>query len=264
MSPDEYQTILAQIHLKAAGHYSGRIDGVWGPLSTMASKAWFTDLDKSTLPNPFLGTLRALAAQHELSHLNLYCGHLDGFWGSQSRAAALEARAMDIGSAQPAQPVPDTRHHTLPYDIAKNYLGVREIPGKDNHPKIIQWLRRLAAWVTSEETSWCSAFVDFCAIEAGFEATGSLAARSWLKVGDPIPLDQARKGDVVILWRVSRTSWEGHVAFLDHYNAKRGLLYLLGGNQNNAVNIIAYPVDRLLGVRRLRSLDKLQGPARTV
>jgi uncharacterized protein (TIGR02594 family) len=147
----------------------------------------------------------------------------------------------------------------LPYDIAKQYLGQSEIPGVKDNPFILRVLRALDSSIRSEETAWCSAFVNFCAREAGYESTGKLNARSWLTVGDKIPLELAKLGDVVILWRGIKDGWMGHVAFLDHYNAKRGLLYLLGGNQSDAVNISSYGTDRLLGIRRLRSLDRLQG-----
>lgn len=146
-----------------------------------------------------------------------------------------------------------------PYGVARNHLGVREIPGKEHNPLIVRWHRRLANWVNDDETAWCSSFVNYCAAEAGYETSGKLDARSWLKVGMPVELADARPGDVVILWRGRKDSWQGHVAFLEHHNAKRGLLYLLGGNQNNEVNITAYDPGKLLGIRRLRSLDRLQG-----
>jgi uncharacterized protein (TIGR02594 family) len=158
-------------------------------------------------------------------------------------------------SAQPSS----NKMQNLPYDVAKQYLGQKEIPGVKDNPFILRVLRALDSSIRSEETPWCSAFVNFCAREAGYESTGKLNARSWLKVGELIPLDQARLGDVVILWRGSKDGWMGHVAFLDHYNERRGLLYLLGGNQSDQVNITSYGTDRLLGIRRLRSLDRLQG-----
>jgi len=264
MSPEEYQTRLAQTYLTGLGYYHGRLDGRWGPISEAASKKWFLDLHKSKICNPFIGSLRALAAQMELRERGLYLRALDGEWGPHSKSAAFEAQTSEESIKPPAQLAPDNRHHTLPYDVAKNHLGVREIPGKNHNPLILRWLRAVLSWVSSDETAWCSAFVNFCAREAGYESSGSLAARSWLEVGEFVPLSEARKGDVVILWRVKRDGWQGHVAFLDHYNPKRGLLYLLGGNQSDAVNITAYSDDYFLGVRRLRTLDQLQGTVRNV
>lgn len=171
MSPDTYQTILAQHHLRETGYYPEKIDGrdsvdgAWGPISTTSCKRWFTDLDKSKITNPFVGILRALAAQFELANAGLYGGRLDGLWGPLSKKASAEALTMDLGLATPSRPpiVQDTRHQSLPYDVAKQHLGQKEIPGKANNPLILRWLRALASWVTSEETAWCSAFVDYCA-----------------------------------------------------------------------------------------------------
>jgi uncharacterized protein (TIGR02594 family) len=141
---------------------------------------------------------------------------------------------------------------STPYEVARNYLGTREIPGKKHNPVILRWLRRIGAAVFDDETAWCSTFVNYCAQVTGHERSGSLAARSWLKVGKVISLATARRGDVVILWRVSPKSWQGHVGFLEEYDAKTGQVCLLGGNQNDEVNFRYYPASQCLGVRRLR------------
>ena len=174
-------------------------------------------------------------------------------------SAARSSGATGQPSAAPAPAKMAPSRFLDPYGVARQHIGVREIPGKEHNPVIVRWLRQLATWVNGDETAWCSAFANFCAREAGYESSGKLDARSWLKVGETIALKDARPGDVVILWRGSKNSWQGHVAFLEHFNEKRGLLYLLGGNQNNEVNITAYGPERLLGIRRLRSLDRLEG-----
>ena len=53
-------------------------------------------------------------------------------------------------------------------------------------------------------------------------------ARSWEKFGDAV--DQPRLGDIVVFWRVSRSSGKGHVGFYMQQNA--GTITILGGNQN--------------------------------
>ena len=193
------------------------------------------------------------AAQLWLKQEGYYHGKIDGDWGTLSiKAAAAWQKALN----HPAAAAEDDG--SLPHEVAMNYIGTREIPGKEHNSIILRWLKAIGAAVFNDETAWCSTFVNYCAMVTRYERTGSLAARSWLEVGEIIPLDKAKKGDVVILWRVSKTSWEGHVGFLDHYNSKRGLVYLLGGNQNNEVNISAYPSNQVLGVRRLRSLSLLE------
>lgn len=217
------------------------IDGIPGPL-TAAAVARSLGLE----PSKNARTSWRIVQDH--LHITV-----DGVPGPETLGAVAEALNLKPGhdSAGPG---------TLnPYGLARTYIGVQEIPGKKHNPTIVGWLRRLATWINDDETAWCSAFVDHCARETGREHTGKLNARSWLDVGEPVPLSQARPGDVVIFWRGSRDSWTGHVAFLEHVNFKRGLIYVLGGNQGNEVNVSGYPRERLLGIRRLRTLDRLQG-----
>lgn len=39
--------------------------------------------------------------------------------------------------------------------VARNYIGVKEIPGKRNNPIIVRWLINLKAWWREDETPWC-------------------------------------------------------------------------------------------------------------
>jgi len=241
---------LAQIYLKDLGLYRGDIDGIFGPMSRTAAVQWWRSFSKSPV---YADVMRITLAQRQLAKERFYQGRIDGILGQATKAAV--ARWGERIGLRPEQ-APDT-----PYVLAQSYIGTKEIPGKQDNPIIIRWLRTFAAWVSSEETAWCSAFVNAMAKATGFERSGKLNARSWLGVGEPIDLADARPGDVVILWRKSLTAWEGHVGFLDHFDRRQGQLWLLGGNQYNSsrgksdeVNVSPYPVSRLLGVRRLKRL----------
>ncbi len=143
------------------------------------------------------------------------------------------------------------------YQIAERYLGIREVPGAQHHPMIVAWLNRIAAWAKDDETPWCAAFVDHPAFELDLPRPRSLGARSWLTVGNPVELSQARRGfDVVVLSRGTAPQpgpevlrAPGHVGWFSRLEGEK--VYLLGGNQGNAVSIAGYPIDRVLGVRRL-------------
>ena len=136
---------------------------------------------------------------------------------------------------------------------ALTQYGIREIQGPvANNPEIIKYfVASNQIWVKTDETAWCSAFVDWVAKETGHEYTRKLNARSWLDVGDPIEHFQ-KVGDVVILWRVSKTDWRGHVGFF--ISEDKDYIWILGGNQSNQVCIKPYPKSRLLGYRRLRKI----------
>ena len=61
---------------------------------------------------------------------------------------------------------------------------------------------------------------------------------------------QPERGDVVIFWRGSPASWMGHVALYHGPAANSNDILVLGGNQNDELNISAYSTARVLGVRR--------------
>jgi len=130
---------------------------------------------------------------------------------------------------------------------AAQYLGVREIPGKRHNPLIVQWSRAILHWVRDDEVPWCSSFMNAVADEAGYIGTGSAAARSWLNVGYKV--DDPQPGDIAVFWRVSPSSWQGHVGIVRNVDEKN--VWILGGNQSNMVNVAPYPISRLLSYRRL-------------
>ena len=135
------------------------------------------------------------------------------------------------------------------FEIAKGHLGLKELPGVNANPIIAGMFAKSGhGEVKSDEISWCAAFVGACLFDAGIKGTNSLAARSYLKWGQAVDLKDAQPGDVVVFWRGSPDSWQGHVAFFESQTDK--MIRVLGGNQNNSVSLAFYPKARLLGVRR--------------
>lgn len=132
--------------------------------------------------------------------------------------------------------------------LAKSYRGIKEVPGKADNPQIMEMYRTVGAdWATHEEVAWCAAFVGAMLERAGLPSTRSLAARSYLKWGVPVSVNEAREGDVVVFKR-GNSSWQGHVAF--YMRQTKASIYVLGGNQSDGVNVKAYPKSKLLGIRR--------------
>ena len=129
--------------------------------------------------------------------------------------------------------------------------GTMEIPGSTDNPEILKYFHEIGHdWVEHEETAWCSAYVNWVAKVCGYEHSGALDARSWLKKGSVV-LD-FKLGDVAIFWRESPDSWRGHVGFPIRRDGDS--VWVLGGNQNNMVRITPYPYNRLLGYRRLNKI----------
>lgn len=141
------------------------------------------------------------------------------------------------------------------YAAAEGYLGLKEWPGAKHNPEIVKLYADAGhGWVQDDETPWCAAFVAAVLAQLGLQGTGKLTARSYLQWGEPVDLDDAEPGDIVVFWRGSPDGWQGHVAFFDSLAA--GAVRVLGGNQGDAVSIASYPKGRLLGVRRLAAAPR--------
>jgi uncharacterized protein (TIGR02594 family) len=134
---------------------------------------------------------------------------------------------------------------------ARRLIGTREIVGKRHSPTILGWARELAgefgAWVKSapfwsnDETPWCGLFVAKVFFAHGLKVNANFpSARAWANWGracNPCPgavLVFGRKGGGHVGFYVSETA--------THFN-------VLGGNQGNAVNIMAIAKSRLLATR---------------
>lgn len=147
-----------------------------------------------------------------------------------------------------------------PLGLAQRFVGIRETVGPDSNPQILAMLRLDDEWPKTDATPWCSAFVNYIAWLLNLPRSRRLNARSWLAVGQPVPLDQARPGfDVAVLTRgkppqpgPEKLDAPGHVGFFAGFaGINRSKILVLGGNQGDTVSIAEYPAERLLGVRRL-------------
>ena len=143
------------------------------------------------------------------------------------------------------------------FDIAQRFIGIKETPGNISNPQILAMLKLDNKWPEGDEVAWCSAFINYIAWLLRLPRSKDLRARSWLRIGYAINIDNAEAGfDIVILKRGAGeqpgpevTDAQGHVGFYAG-NENKNIL-LLGGNQNDSVNVSPYPKNRILGIRRL-------------
>jgi uncharacterized protein (TIGR02594 family) len=136
--------------------------------------------------------------------------------------------------------------------IAEQEMGVSEIPGSENNPRVLEYLRSTTnlskAATSKDETPWCSAFVNWCLEKTGYERTKNALARSWLSWGQPITTP--RRGCIVVFQREKKF---GHVGF--YLEETETHVKVLGGNQQNLETKIFevsekyYPKSELLGYR---------------
>lgn len=136
---------------------------------------------------------------------------------------------------------------------ALSEYGVKEIAGSKDNRRILKYFNEIGfdGEKLHDETAWCSAYANWVAKTAGYEHSGQLTARSWLRVGESTATPKV--GDVVVLWRESPRSWKGHVGFF--IKDTRNFVYILGGNQRNMVCIKAYPKRRVLDYKSLAHIE---------
>lgn len=135
---------------------------------------------------------------------------------------------------------------------ARKYLGLKEVVGAKHSPWVLSLFRKLGhGWVTDDETPWCAAFVGYVLTNVGLPSTRKLNARSYLDWGVGVKTEDAVAGDVVVFWRGSPNSANGHVAFFHSWD-QAGNPRVLGGNQSNQVCVASYAKDRILHVRRAK------------
>lgn len=124
---------------------------------------------------------------------------------------------------------------------ARRHMGLKEVPGKAHNPTILQWVKALGGWFTDDETPWCGTFVAHCMVRAGHPVPKHwYRAKDWASWGKPTA---PRVGAVAVFGRKGG----GHVGFVVGESATA--LYVLGGNQSNAVNIAPIAKDRLIALR---------------
>jgi putative chitinase len=147
----------------------------------------------------------------------------------------------------------------LHYRLAEADVGIREWPGARDNPLVVKYFADVGhSWVDDDETAWCAAFTGSMLERTKQKSTGKLNARSYLQWGDEVAsLDDARKGDVIVMWRVARDAWQGHVGFYVAHD--RTTVTLISGNMKNRVGMDKFARSRILrgGIRRA---PKLNGP----
>ena len=142
-----------------------------------------------------------------------------------------------------------TKYDAAPWmRIAEGYLGQKEIAGSRHNPVIVGFFAKAGhPDIRNDEVAWCSAFTNAVCYEYGMKGTRSLMARSWLKWTEGEKVNTPKYGDIVVFSRGSNPAY-GHVAFFEKWDDE--FIYVIGGNQSNAVTRAKYPRSRLLGFRR--------------
>ena len=170
-----------------------------------------------------------------------------------------------------------------PLPIAMQWLDVNELDPEGVELRSDLWStihgKADTTAMVDENWAWCAAFVNYSLTEAGADTLvtddpyNKGRAKAYETFGESVKgsntkemLGNAREGDIVVKKKMvpildddgnptGKMRPQYHVGFFSGYNAETGMVNLLGGNQNDQVNITAYPVDQVTAVRRIRVAD---------
>lgn len=170
---------------------------------------------------------------------------LAAIFGKKKKDDALGQAERPQGQPVPAPTASDpTDAGWLP--LARSYDGVKEIKGSKHNEKILQFFRDAGhPEITEDETAWCAAFVGACLEKSGIASSKSLMAKSYLRWGKALAAPKV--GCIAVFDRGVANSPFGHVGFYLGEDSKN--VFVLGGNQSDAVNVSKQPKSKLVGYR---------------
>lgn len=171
---------------------------------------------------------------------------------------AADAVLDDPQSAPPAisspgqsttRPVPPINTSGAPewYALATAEIGKREIGDTNDGPDITRY--RQLAQCGAPGDPWCAIFVNamFASCDPPVPGTKSPSSQSFRSNNKFVELSGPALGAVVVFWRISPNSGKGHVGFYRGETAES--VYVLGGNEDNMVQIEPMTKSQLIGYR---------------
>lgn len=110
-------------------------------------------------------------------------------------------------------------------------LGLSEIPGSKHSARVLQLFKSAGhPEVKNDETAWCAAAVGGWLKESGYQSSGSLMARSYVKWGRACDLSRPVPRGAVVVWPRGEPP-SGHVNICLEDDGT--YLTCIGGNQGN-------------------------------
>ena len=141
---------------------------------------------------------------------------------------------------------PQSAASGTPLQIASRYLGMEE--HRDQATLAAFFDKAGGSHLDPVTTAWCARFANSVLATAGYQTTGSDAARSFLKYGQQINPKQAQPGDIIVFPRGNNAA-KGHVGFIKSVNGDQ--VEVLSGNHNNRVAVGTYSMSDAIGIRRI-------------
>jgi uncharacterized protein (TIGR02594 family) len=155
---------------------------------------------------------------------------------------------------------------------ALRHYGKVEGSGTSNNSEIIAWADEVgmvtssryddwaADFYNKDSIPWCGLFMALCTArtsggnKARMPVNKYLAALSWADWGEAVQYKIKGQNHFRLVWlgdiAVFTRSGGGHVGIVIGFSKDGKYIYVLGGNQSNAVNITKIETRRLYAVRR--------------
>lgn len=153
--------------------------------------------------------------------------------------------------------------------VLKEYLGLNESESADQLDMMWQEYGRPNY---THKTPWCGLAIAMAEVESGYINRESVPkkfelARRWLTSYDKEKYDlikdplKIQVGDIMVRWRVSKDSWQGHVEYYlgpvkekGQYKDGRYKRYLgIGGNISDSITIDECDITKFLGALRRKA-----------
>jgi uncharacterized protein (TIGR02594 family) len=159
--------------------------------------------------------------------------------GVESLSFADNVRALSAAIAQRRE-VPGW------LTVARSLEGLRERPGSEDEPLILDMAKALGVRYQHDSVAWCGLAVGYAFHQDGLRDLPRylLRARAWATYGRPC---EPRIGALLVFWRGRPDGFEGHVGFYEAESSK--YFTVLGGNQGDALCKRRIPKHRLLACR---------------
>lgn len=153
--------------------------------------------------------------------------------------------------------------------VLKDYIGLHEDESADQLDMMWEEYGRPQY---DNKTPWCGLAIAVAEVESGYITKDSVPekfelARRWLTsydkekyelIKDPLKI---QFGDIMVRWRVSKDSWQGHVEYYlgpvrekGKYKDGRYKKYIgIGGNVSDAITIDECDITKFLGALRRKA-----------
>jgi uncharacterized protein (TIGR02594 family) len=142
----------------------------------------------------------------------------------------------------PAQPAPAPKP-SGPFPGAPDWfqLALHEIGFHEtgNNQGIDRYISMAHAGTAGDP--WCAIFANAMLEQSGVPGTRSASSQSFRTDPNFVQLANPTLGCIVVFWRISKASGQGHVGFYRGEDSTR--VWTLGGNENDMVQIEALPKD---------------------